>query len=171
MRAWRASQFPLVHEQRARPPAARGNDVLPPVTALAIPVRHTLRIEHAPDLVRLVAVHAGGNHVRFLFPQLATDDFAVHRLDAGVALAAGLGDVLLGNRRARIGVGQDEMRGVATGAHRRHDQATAKQSFAVNTFRVVFENLALWDRMRELDRRALVVATPAQTRDFGRRGG
>ena len=64
----RVLQFGLVHEQRDGPAAAGDLQVAVAVAALAILVRHALRIEHRADLMRLVAVHAGGNQVRLLFP-------------------------------------------------------------------------------------------------------
>ena len=79
-----------------------------------------------------MAVHAGGDQVRLLLPQLAADDFAMHDFDLRMALRAGPGDVLFGNRRPGVGVGQNEVRSMATGANRRDDQATAEQALAVD---------------------------------------
>ena len=64
----RVLQFGLVHEQRNGPAAPGDLQAAVAVAALAIPVRHPLRIEHLTHLVRLVAVHASGNQVRLLFP-------------------------------------------------------------------------------------------------------
>ncbi len=71
-----------------RPPVLRGLDVGPLVAAQAVAIGHALVVEDLADLVRLVAVDAGGEDVGLLFPQLALDDLAVHRLDLRVALAS-----------------------------------------------------------------------------------
>ena len=51
------------------------------VATHAIGIGHALAVEDFPHLVRLVAVHAGGQDVRFLLPQFAADGLAVHRFD------------------------------------------------------------------------------------------
>ena len=92
------------------------------MAALAVAVRHPLHIKDPPDLMRLVAVYTGGDQVWLLLPQLPADDFAMHGFDLRMALRAGPGDVLFGNRRPRIGVGQNEVRRVATGTDCRDHQ-------------------------------------------------
>jgi hypothetical protein len=91
------------------------------MAALAVLIRHPLGIEGTPDLVGLVAVHAGGDEVRLFLPQLAANDFAVHILNQRMALRAGSGDVLFGDRRTGISVRQNEVHRVATCANRRDD--------------------------------------------------
>jgi len=56
-----------------------------------------LHIKDPPDLVGLVAVHAGGDEVWLFLPELAANDFAVYALNQRMALCARMGDVLLGN--------------------------------------------------------------------------
>ena len=60
----------------------------------ALVVGHALFVEDPPNLVGPVAVDTGRDFVRFLLPQLASNDFPVHLLDAPVALLAGLGDIV-----------------------------------------------------------------------------
>ena len=69
---------------------------------LAVLIGHALRVVDAADLVRLVAVHARWNEVRLLLPKLAADHLTMDQLDLRVTLLAGLGDVLLGDRRLRV---------------------------------------------------------------------
>ena len=141
------------------------------MAALAVAVRHPLRIKDPADLVRLVAVHTGRNHVRALLPQLAADDLAVHGFDLRMALRTGPGDVLFGNRRPRVGVGQDEVRRVATGANCRHDQAATEQALAMDTLRIVFQDLVLRDIVSKLHGSAFVMTAATQKRDLGDRCG
>ena len=102
--------------------AARRLQVVPGVAAHAVAVGHSLRVERLADLVGRVAVDAGRDHVRLLLPQLAPDHLAVHPLDLGVALRAGLDDLLLGDGGAGVGVRQHVVRRVAARADRRDDQ-------------------------------------------------
>ena len=122
-RVARVRQLGLVDVHRRRPAPTFSVGV--GVALQAVAVGHALRVEDPPHLVRLVAVHAGRNQVRLLLPQLAADHLAVHVLDPRVALRAGLGDVVLGDGGARVGVRQHEVRGVAARADRRHRQARA----------------------------------------------
>src|SRR5208337_5682705 len=84
---------------------------------------------------------------------------------------AGPGDVLFGNRRPGVGVGQNEVRSMATGANRRDDQATAEQALAVDAFGVVFQDLVLRYVVSKLDGSAFVMAAATQKGDLGGRGG
>jgi len=86
------------------------------VATHAVRVGHTQLIENVPDLMRLMAVHAGRQHIGLLFPQLTTNGLAVHNLDLRVAFRAGSGNVPAIDRRSRVGMGQDRVRGVAGGA-------------------------------------------------------
>jgi hypothetical protein len=74
-----------------------------------------------------------------------------------MALCAGMGDVLLGDRRTGIGVRQNEMRRVATGANRRDDEAPFEQAFTVDAFGIVLQDLVLRNVVTERDGRAFVV--------------
>ena len=100
----RAGQFSRVDVQRPGLSGARPLEGGIAVAAQAIAVGHPLRVEDLADFVRLMAVDARRDQVRLLLPQLAADHLAVHGLDLRVALGAGLGDVLFGDRGARIGV-------------------------------------------------------------------
>ena len=117
----RGGEFLIVDEHGAPAATAGGFQLRVGMAALAVLVRHTLRIKDSPDLVRLVAVHAGRDEVRLFLPQLAANDFAVHILNQRMALRAGSGDVLFGDGRTVISVRQYEVRRVATGANRRDD--------------------------------------------------
>src|SRR5208337_2615373 len=99
----RGGEFLLVDEQGAHAATTGGFQLRVAMAALAVAVCHPLRIKDSPDLVRLVAVHAGGDQARSPLPQFAADDFAMHDFDLGMALRAGMGDVLFGNRRPGIG--------------------------------------------------------------------
>jgi hypothetical protein len=81
----------------------------------------------------------------------------MHGLDLGVAFRARPGDVLFGNRRPRVGMGQNEVRRMATGANRRDDQATPEQALAMDAFRIVLQDLVLGDVVSNLDGSALMM--------------
>jgi hypothetical protein len=118
-----------------------------------------LRIKDSPDLVGLVAVYTDGDQVRALLPQLAADDFAMYGFDLRMAFRTGPGDVLFGNRRPRVGVGQNEVRRMATGTNRSDDQAAAEQALAVDAFGIVFQDLVLRDVVSKLDGSAFVMTS------------
>jgi len=151
----RTGKFLLVHEHGA--PAAGGFQLWVAMAALAVLIRHPLGIVDTPNLVGLVAVHAGRDEARMFLPQLAANDFAVYGLNQRMALCAGMGDVLLGDRRTGIGVRQNEMRRVATGANRGDDETTLEQAFAVDAFGIVLQDLVLRNVVTERDGRAFVV--------------
>ena len=81
-------------------------------------------------------------------------------------LRAGLGDVLLGDRGARIGVRQHEVRRVATGAYRRDREPALEQPLAVDAVHVVAQDVVLRNVVRQADRRAFAMATAAQPRNL-----
>ena len=87
----RVSQFLVLHCQRTA--ILRRFQVRPFVTAETISVRHALRIENLANLVRLVTINAGRQHVCFLLPEFSTYDFPMHNLDLGVTLRARGSDV------------------------------------------------------------------------------
>jgi hypothetical protein len=49
-------------------PVARAAQFLVCVAMQAVRIGHTLRIEDIPDLMRLMAIHARGQDICFLFP-------------------------------------------------------------------------------------------------------
>ena len=101
--------------------------------------------------------------MRLLLPQLAADHLAVHVLDLRVALRAGLGDVLLGDGGAGIGVRQHVVRRMATGADRGNGQALLEQADAVNAVLVILQDVGLRDGARLADFRVLAVAAAAES--------
>ena len=103
-----------------------------------------------------MAIDAGRDHVRLLLPQFAADHLAVHGLDLRVALGAGLGNILFGDRGPRIGVGKQVMRRMATGADRGNGQALLEEADSMETVFVVFEDVGL--------RKARVLLTSASSR-------
>ena len=89
-----------------------------------------------------------------------------------------LRDVLPVDARAGIGVGQEVVRGVAVDADRDDRQAPLQEALAVDALGVVLEDLVLGDVVGLRDRRAFLVARPANERDakasdarFGRLDG
>jgi hypothetical protein len=121
------------------------------MAALAVLIRHPLRIEDTPDLVGLVAIHASWDEARVFLPQLAANDLAVHGLNQRMALRAGMGDVLLGDRRTGISVRQNEVRRVATCANRRDNETPLEQALAMDAFGVVCQDMVLRDVVSKLD--------------------
>lgn len=67
------------------------------VAALAITIRHALRIEDSADFMGLVAIDAGGDDVGLFLPEFAADHLLVDSLDLGMAFGTGLCNVLLGD--------------------------------------------------------------------------
>ena len=142
------------------------------MAAQAVAVGHPLVVEDLPGLVRLVAVHAGRQHVGLLLPQLPLDDLPVHLLDAGVAaLRAGAGDVGPRDGGARVGVREDVVRGVAGGAGGGDGQALPEEALGVHALGVVLEDVVLMDVPLPLDGGALLVALPADEGHAGREHG
>ena len=167
----RVPEFVLVDEQGNRLAGADHLEFRLGVATHAVAVRHALWVEHLPDLMGRVAIHAGRNHVLLFFPEFATDHLAMHRLNLGVALGASLGDVLLGDGRARIRVGQNEMRRVAAVTDSRDREAALEQSLTVDTVHVVAEDVVLGDVAREADWGTFTMATATELRHFHGGGG
>ena len=143
--------------------------VRPGMAALAVGVSHALGVEDIADLVRLVAIDARRQHIRFFFPKFAADGLAVHLLDQSVALGAGGGDVLAGDGGVRVGMRQDAVRRVAGGTVGRHDQPFLQQALPVDTLGIVLQDVVLFDGPLRLHRRALAMALAAEERDIERR--
>lgn len=116
----RVAQLAEVHVHGL--PVARPPQLLVRVAVQAVRIGHALRVEDIADLVRLMAIHARGQDIYFLFPQRATNDLPVHRFDLRVAFRARRGYVSPRDRRSGIGVGQDQMRRMACRAVGRHRQ-------------------------------------------------
>ena len=68
-------------------------------------------------------------------------------------------------------MGQDEVRRVATGANCRHDQAATEQALAVDTFRIIFQDLVLRDVVSKLDGSAFMMTAATQNGNLGHRDG
>ena len=113
-----------------------------------------------------MAVDARRDHVRLFLPQFAADDLAMHGLDLRVALRAGLGDILLGDRGTRVRVGKLVVRRVATGADRGNGQALLEEANAMNTIFVIFEDIGLRNSPRPADFGILAVTLAAQSRNI-----
>ena len=89
------------------------------------------------DLVGGVAIGAD-RAARVAFEQqLAVDALVIGFLDADVALAAGLGDVGLVDRRAAVHAALDVVHAVAVVAGGRHDQAHLEHAAAVDAVEVL----------------------------------
>src|ERR1039457_687997 len=167
----RSFQFGLVHEEGNGFAGARDLQVGVGMAVLAVAVRHPLRVINLPYLVRLVAVHAGRNHVWFLLPELAPDHLPVYGFDLPVTLLAGGGDIGFGDGRAWIGVRQNEMCRMAARANRRDGKTFLVKGLAMEAILVVLQDVGLGYVVRQADRRAFAMATAAELRYFHRRGG
>jgi hypothetical protein len=114
----------FIHKERDRVPG-NGAETLQEGISMAgeaVLVGGTRAIKNTPLLVGLVAVHTCGDLVGFLFPEPSLDDLDVDRFDPGVALCAGGSHPFAGDAGTGIGVGEDVVRRVTGGAHRRHRQ-------------------------------------------------
>ena len=109
----------------------------------AVGVAHALFVEDFADSMRLMAINANGDEMRRFFPQLAFDDLGMHLFDLAVALHAGLGEVLGADRGARVGVRQNVVSRVATGADGGYREAFFKQPLAVNALGIIFNDFIL----------------------------
>ncbi len=87
-----------------------------------------------------------------------------------MARAASGGHILGIHGGIGIGARQDEMRGVATGASRRHGQAAFHQALAVNAFGVILNDFVLRSGVAQGCFHALAVATAAEFGHVGREG-
>ncbi len=138
------------------------------VAAQAIGIGHALRIEDVPYFVRLMAIHAGRQDMRFFLPKLSANRLPVHFLDFRMTLRAGRDDVPPIDRRIRIGMRQNIVRRVARHAIRSHDEPLFHERFAVNALGIIFENIVLIDSPLRLHRRSFPMATSAHERNFQR---
>ena len=134
------------------------------VTAQAVGVRH-LAVKYLADLMRLMAIDADRHLIRLGLPQLTLNNLLVDLLDPPVALAAGGGDVVAVDGRARVRMGQHMMSRVAIGAHRRHRQPLFEQSLAMDRLGIVGQDAVLWDLVSLRHRRPLFVAPAAHVRN------
>lgn len=124
-------------------PVTRAAQLLVGVATHAVCIGHPQLIEDVSDLVRLMAIRTGGQHVGLFFPELATNHLAVYGFDLRVALGAGIGNILTIDRRSGIGMRQDRVRGVASGAGRGHGQPLLQQRLAVNALGVISQDIVL----------------------------
>jgi hypothetical protein len=141
------------------------------MAAHAIGIRHALSVEDVSDLVRLVAIHADGQDVCLLLPQLAADNLPMNLLDLRVTFGASPRDVLPRYRRTWIAGRQDQVGGMTRSAVRCDNQTPPEQAFTVDAFRVVLQDILLRDIPIQLDRRTLSVTTAADKRHLQRRHG
>src|ERR1035438_4776729 len=136
------------------------------VAAHAVRVRHSHVVKDVSDLVRLMAVRAGGQDVGLFLPEFSTNYFAVDGFNLRVAFGAGGSDVFAIDRGGRVGVGQYRMHRVASGAGRSNGQPFFQQSLAVDALRVVPENVVLSDLSSARNRGTLAMALAANKRHF-----
>ncbi len=170
-RMTRMCQLFLVYKERRRAPGLGRSQFAIVMAPLTIPVRHALRVENPPHLVRGMAIYTGRDHVRLLFPQFPLYDFAVDNFDLGVTMRAGFRDVLLGDRRTWIRMRENKVRSVAAGAHGSNNQSAAKQAFTVDAVHVITQDIVLWELMCQLNGGAFTMAVSTQARDLHSRGG
>ena len=112
-----------------------------------------------------MAIRAGGQHVGLFFPELATDCLPVNLFDLRVALRTGSSDILAIDRRRRVGMRQDQVRRMATGAVGRYGESLFQQRLAVNALGVVLEDAVLRNVELELYRGAFAMASSAKEWD------
>jgi hypothetical protein len=141
------------------------------VATQAIAVGHAFRVEDLANLVQFVAVDAGRDQVRLLFPKLAADHLAVHAFDLCMTARAGLGNILLRNRRAWVPVRQHVVCGMTARAHGGHGQALPEQADTVNAVLVIFQNVRLREGPCLADRGVFPVAATAKPWNVDRGDG
>jgi hypothetical protein len=88
----------------------------------------------------LVALHTGGNFVRFFLPESSLDYLDVHFFDPGVTLGTHVGNVSGVDRRFRMVVIENIMGRMAGRADCSDCKPSPKKSLSVNTLGVVLQN-------------------------------
>ncbi|MBM4162212.1 MAG: hypothetical protein FJ217_14080 [Ignavibacteria bacterium] len=104
-----------------------------------------------------------------LLPELAFDQFPVHRFNLRVALRTGFRDVAPRNRRSRISMRENAMRSVARCTIRGDNEPFTQQSLPVNALRKILQDVVCMDSPLQHDGGALTVA-PAAKKGYLQRG-
>jgi len=107
------------------------------MTFHTILIGNAFLIKNLPDLMRRMAVYADRYLVRFLGPEFAADDLAMHFFDLPVALLAGVGNIGPVNRGTRIVGLEDIVRGMAIAANRGYRQTLLKEANTVDGLRIM----------------------------------
>lgn len=138
------------------------------MTTQAIRIGHAQVVEHFADFVGLVAVHASRENVGLLLPQLATDSLAMYAFDLPMAVGAGRRDISPRYGGIGIGGGEDIMRCVTRRTIGCHRKALSQQALAVNTFRVILQDVMFTDVAVPLHGSTLPVTSAAEEGDIQR---
>ena len=124
-------------------------------------IRDALLVEKTPRPVRLMAIDANRDLVRFLFPQLAANHLGMHILNTPVAFLARTRNVTRMDARRRIGVRENIVRRVTVSAHRRDSQPLLIEAFSVDPERIVRLDRVLRDIVGLTNGRPFFVAATA----------
>ena len=113
------------------------------VAAQAVLVGQSVRVENVADLVWCMAVDTGRNLARIFGPQFAIDHLSVHNFDLRMTGRAHRGHIICVDARPRIGVRTNVVGRVTGSTDGSHGEALAEQAFAMNTHRVMLEDVLL----------------------------
>lgn len=138
-RVTRAAQIGNLHKYR---PTISVFQVMIAVAAQALAVCGSAGRKPLPHFVRLMAIDAGGNG-GLVLPQPGANDFAVDRLQAGMAFAAACHYVCISNRRARITGRKNIVCSVAGDTVGAQDQPGLLQPGTVNAVNVAVVDVGL----------------------------
>ena len=93
----------------------------------------------------------------------------MHGFDFRVTLRARCRDIFSRNRRRRVGVRQNRVRGMARRAVRRNNQAFPQQAFAVNALGKILDDVVLVDFSLLRDFRSFLMTFATEERNLQRR--
>ena len=115
------------------------------LAAALVAQRFEIFARRIDNLVRAVAVNAHRPARIALREQLAMDALVVSFLDADMALATGLGDIGVVDRRIAVHAALDLVRAVTVIAGRRDNQTHLQQRSAVDAVHVLIRGLGKFD--------------------------
>ena len=113
------------------------------VASQAVLISQSIGVEYVANLMWGMTVDTGRDLARIFCPQIALDHLAMHIFNLAVTGGTCLANIVRVDARFRIGMRQDVMRSVAGGADGCDSEALREQAFAVNTHRVILEDVLL----------------------------
>ena len=124
-------------------------------------VRNIQHNRFFPCFMGKVAIGTGRDGTRRLFPLLSFNDFRMNLFNPGVTFHACPGNILRRNGGFRIGVGQYHVTVVTIITSGRNNQALLKQTLAMDTQAVIFQDIMLGNFIHPGNGSAFPVTLPA----------
>lgn len=123
-------------------------------------------IKNSPGLMRSMTFNTGRYFMRFCFPQLPTDDLGMRFFNICMTFHAGFHHIQAADRRFRVRVGQNIMRGMAAGTYRCNGQTLAKKTLTVDGHGKIFQDIMFTNIMGQGHGAAFLVAAAAGKRNI-----